>query len=95
MWVVLVAQLWPTLSDPMDFSPPGLLCPWNSLGNWVEAMGGLPFSSPEDLPDPGIELWSPTLLVDSLLSEPLGNMLKREILPLSTSPPRSPQQVSG
>ena len=33
MWVVLVAQLWPTLSDPMDYSPPGLLCPWNSGKN--------------------------------------------------------------
>ena len=31
----------------------------------------LPFPSPGDLPDPGIKPWSPTLQVDSLLSEPL------------------------
>ena len=29
-----------------------------------------PFPSPGDLPDPGIELESPTLQADSLLSEP-------------------------
>ena len=32
----------------------------------------LPCSSPGDLPDPGIELRSPALQADSLLSEPLG-----------------------
>ena len=30
--------------------------------NW----SGLPFPSPEDLPDPGVELWSPALQADSL-----------------------------
>ena len=30
----------------------------------------LPFPSPRDLPDPGIELESPALLADSLPSEP-------------------------
>ena len=30
----------------------------------------LPFPSPGDLPDPGIEPWSPTLQADALLSEP-------------------------
>ena len=34
---------------------------------------GLPFLSPGVLPDPGIEPRSPTLQVDSLPSEPLGN----------------------
>ena len=33
----------------------------------------LPFSSPWDLPDPGIEPRSPALQVDSLLSEPPGS----------------------
>ena len=33
---------------------------------------GLPFPSPGELPDPGIESRSPTLQADSLLSEPLG-----------------------
>ena len=32
----------------------------------------LPFTSPGDLPDPGIELRSPALQADSLLSEPPG-----------------------
>ena len=32
----------------------------------------MPFPSPRDLPDPGIELGSPELQADSLLSEPLG-----------------------
>ena len=32
--------------------------------NW----SGLPFPSPEDLPDPGVELWSPALQADSLLT---------------------------
>ena len=35
-----------------------------------EYWSGLPFSSPVDLPDPGIALRSPALQVDSLLSEP-------------------------
>ena len=40
----------------MDCSLPGrLLCPWDSSGkNW----SGLPFPSPGDLPDPGMELVS-------------------------------------
>ena len=33
----------------------------------------LPFPSPEDLPNPGIEPGSPALQADSLLSEPLEN----------------------
>ena len=37
-----------------------------------EYWSGKPFSSPGDLPDPGIESGSPTLWADSLLSEPPG-----------------------
>ena len=33
---------------------------------------GLPFSSPGDVPDPGIELRSPTLQADSLPDKPQG-----------------------
>ena len=33
---------------------------------------GLPFPSPGDLPDPGIEPGSPTLQADALSSEPSG-----------------------
>ena len=35
-----------------------------------EYWSGLPFPSPGDLPDPGIEPGSPSLQADALLSEP-------------------------
>ena len=41
-----------------------------------EYWSGLPFPSPEDLPNPGIEPGSPTLQADTLLSEPPGKPLK-------------------
>ena len=41
---------------------------FSSQGYW----SGLPFPSPGDLTDPGIELHSPVLQVDSLPSEPPG-----------------------
>ena len=37
-----------------------------------ECWSGLPFPSPGDLPDPGIEPGSPALQADVLLSEPPG-----------------------
>ena len=37
-----------------------------------EYWSGLPFPSPGDLPDPGIEPGSPALQADALPSEPLG-----------------------
>ena len=37
-----------------------------------EYWSGQPFSSPGDLPNPGIEPWSPVLQVGSLLFEPPG-----------------------
>ena len=37
-----------------------------------EYWSGLPFPSPGDLPDPGIEPGSPALQANSLLSEPPG-----------------------
>ena len=37
-----------------------------------EYWSGLPFPSPGDLPDPGIEPWSPALQTDTLPSEPPG-----------------------
>ena len=39
-----------------------------------EYWNGLPFPSPEDLPDPGIEHRSPTLQADSLPAEPQGKL---------------------
>ena len=41
-----------------------------------EYWSGLPFPSPEDLPNPGIELQSPVLQADSLLSEPSSRYCK-------------------
>ena len=38
----------------------------------LEYGSGLPFPSPGDLPNPGIEPRSPTLQADSLLTEPPG-----------------------
>ena len=37
-----------------------------------EYWSGLPFPSPGDLPNPGIESWSPALQTDALPSDPLG-----------------------
>ena len=39
-----------------------------------EYWSGLPFPSPGDLPNPGIELGSPVLQVDALPSEPPGKL---------------------
>ena len=39
--------------------------PWTGAFQ-ARILDGLPFPSPEDLPDPGIELWSPALQADSL-----------------------------
>ena len=58
-----------TLWDPVDCSPPGS----SVLGiSWQENWSGLPFPTPGDLPDPGIEPGSPLLQADSLPSEPQG-----------------------
>ena len=40
-----------------------------------EYWSGLPFPSPGDLPDPGIELGSPKLEADALTSEPPGKQM--------------------
>ena len=53
----------------MEYSPPVSSVHRGSPGkNW----GGLPFPSPGDLPNPGIEPGSPAFQADSLLSEPPG-----------------------
>ena len=65
--MVLVTQLCPTL----------FVIPWTVARHAPLSMefsrqeywSGLPFPSPEDLPNPGIEPGSPTLKADSLLSE--------------------------
>ena len=56
---MLVTQLCPTHCDPMDCSPPGSSVHGilqATILEWV-----LPFPSPRDLPNPGIEPRSPAL----------------------------------
>ena len=68
--VFKVAQLSPTLCNPMDCNLPGF-----SIHGILQARviwSGLPFPSPGDLPNPGIEPGSPALEVDALTSEPSG-----------------------
>ena len=50
----------------------GLQAPLSMEFSRQEHWSGLPFPSPGDLPDPGIESGSPALQADSLLSEPAG-----------------------
>ena len=57
------------LCNPMDCSLPGSSVQGFSRQDY---WSGLPFPSPRDLPDPGIETTSLSLQVDSLLSEPPG-----------------------
>ena len=60
--VILVAKSYLTLCGSMDCSPPGSSVP----GTSHSCRSGLPFPSPGDLPDPGIEVTSPALQVNSL-----------------------------
>ena len=46
-----------------------------------EYWSGLPFPSPGDLPDPGIEPRSPTLQADALTSEPPGKQFYDPAIP--------------
>ena len=57
----------------MDFSPPDSSVLGDSPGQ--EYWNRLPYPPPRDLLNPGIELRSPALQVDSLPSEPPGNTL--------------------
>ena len=69
---VLVTQSCPTLRDPTNCSPPGYM----PMGCSRQEYGSrLPFLSPEDLPDLGIEPGSPTLQADSLPFELQGSLL--------------------
>ena len=68
-----VVQSCPTLCDPVDcnllgFSVHGIL--------QARILEWMPFSSPGDLPDPGIEPGSPALEADTLTSEPPGKPVR-------------------
>ena len=64
---VELAQLCPTLCNPVDCSPPG-----SSVHGHSPGKSRLPFPSPGDLPNLGIKSRSPALEAGSLLSEPPG-----------------------
>ena len=66
---VLVTQSCLTLCNPMDSSLPG-----SSVHGILQAriLEWIAFPSPGDLPNPGIEPWSPALQAHYLLSEPPG-----------------------
>ena len=69
MYAYIVTKLRPRLCNPIDFTHQAPL----SMGfSCKEYWSGLPFPSPGDLPNPGIEPWSPAFQVDSLPSEPQG-----------------------
>ena len=65
----LADKSYPTLCDPKDCSPPG-----SSVHETLrqENWSGLPFPSPGDLPNPGIEPTSPALAGRFFTSEPPG-----------------------
>ena len=81
----LVTQSCPTLCELMDCSAHGLqvhialmdFYPWEF--SRPEYWSRLPCPPPKNLPNPGIEPRSPTLQVDSLLSEPPGKPWNIEI----------------
>ena len=76
----LATQSCPTLCNPMDCSPPGSSVHGDSPG---KNTGGLPCPPPGDLPNLRIEPRSPTLQVDSLLSEPPGKPVNTGVGSLS------------
>ena len=72
--ILHLAQLCPTLCDLWTVAHQAPL----SMGfSRQEYWSGLPFPSPGDLPDPGIEPSSPTLQADALTSAPPGKPLQR------------------
>ena len=65
---VKAAQSCLTICDPMDFAVTSQV-PLSMGFSRQEYWSGLLCPSPEDLPDPGIELGSPALQADSLPTE--------------------------
>ena len=85
-YVCSISRVW--LCNPLDCSLPGFSFHGVFQARYWRA---LPFPSPGDLPNPGIELMSPALQADALTSEPPG---KQEVkLGLKSSSPNSPLSV--
>ena len=70
--VGLAAKLCPTLATPWTVA---CQTAQSVVFSRQEYWSGLPFPSPGDLPDPGIEPQSPALQADSLLTELQGKPL--------------------
>ena len=73
---VLVSQLCPILCKLMDCV--SHQAPLFTEFSRQESWSGLPFPSPGDLPDAGIEPGSPALPADSLPSEPPGKAISHK-----------------
>ena len=74
MYLCSVAQLCPTLCDPMDISQAPLSMEFSKQEYW----SGFPFPTPGDLPKPGIKptsLASPALAGRFLTTVPAGKYL--------------------
>ena len=61
--VCVCVESQPTSCNPRGLYPARLLCPWHFPG---KNTGVLPFPSPGDLPDPGMELAAQSLQADYL-----------------------------
>ena len=79
-----VTQLCPTLSDPMDCSPPGSSVHELSQARILEWVA---FLSPRDLPDPGIDPLCPALSGGSLPLRHQGLPFKLSMHLKTISPP--------
>ena len=75
-----------TLCDPWTVArpPARLLCPWDVPRQ--ESWSGLPFPTPGALPNPGIELVSPTLAAGFLTTEPPWKVLSLLICKMGGKP---------
>ena len=74
---MVVAQLCPTVCNPMSSKRTRFLCPWDFPG---KNTGVWPFPSPRDLPHPGVEPGSSAFQGVSLPTEPTGkHVLNRMI----------------
>ena len=74
---VKVAQSCPTLCSPMDYTVHGIL--------QAKYWSVLPFPFPGNLPNPGIEPWSPALQADSLPAN-LGKVKVTQLCPTLWDP---------
>ena len=92
---VLCLVIWSCLApvNPLDCDPPGSLVHGNSPGKNTGV--DYPCPPPGNLPNPGIELRSPALQVDYLLSEPPGKPINPGVGSLSLFPGISLTQESN